>query len=359
LFGTAVLMKQQAAIIAAWAGLAFAAEKFFFTREPVCRRFVAVVVFGAAMLLPLCLCGLWLWRAGVLAKCKFWTIDYAREYENLTSIGDGWVRFKLAFPSAMATTFSFWLLAFIGLALLAADARLRGSRRWLLGFVAASALATVPGFYFRPHYFLVLLPAVALLAGAAVSVTLQFARRQNNRSLPRQLVIFYALFLAVTAWSNREIWLFATPVDAARAAYGLDPLPEAQATAEFIAAHSLPGATIAILGSDPEIYSLSRRQSATGYIYTYALTEKQAFAEKMQREFVAEISSRLPDIIVRAGDFQRWMNGAGALSPVTAWWTDYQKKFTLIQTIKPPPFVGPQTMGGSFGFEIFQRKPEG
>jgi len=28
-----------------------------------------------------------------------------------------------------------------------------------------------------------------------------------------------------------------------------------------------------------------------------------------------------------------------------------------IQTIKPPPFVGPQSMGGSFGFKIFQRKP--
>ena len=356
-FGVAVLMKQQAVIIAAWAGLAYAAEILFFNRKPLRLRFGTVAVFGAAMLLPLCLCCLWLWHAGVLAKFKFWTIDYAQQYEKLASVGDGWVRFKLAYPGAVATTFSIWLLAFLGAGLLFCDVRLRGSRRWLLGFGAASALATVPGFYFRPHYFLVMLPAVALFAGVAVSVATQFVQRLDNRPRFHSPALFYILFLTVTIWGNREIWLLATPTGAARAAYGLDPLPEAQATAEFVAAHCPAGATIAILGSDPEIFFLSRHRSATGYIYAYALTEKQAFAGKMQREFVGEISGRSPDIIICAGDFQRWMDGAGATSPVPAWWAEYRKNFALVQTIKPPPFVGPQSMGGSFGFEIFQRKP--
>ena len=80
LFGAAVLMKQHAVVIAAWAGLSFAFGKLFFANGAFSRRIASVAVFGFSMLAPLGLCCLWLWRAGVFGKFKFWTIDYAREY---------------------------------------------------------------------------------------------------------------------------------------------------------------------------------------------------------------------------------------------------------------------------------------
>ena len=40
---------------------------------------------------------------------------------------------------------------------------------FLLGFLFFSALALCPGFYFRLHYFILVLPAVSLLAGVAIS----------------------------------------------------------------------------------------------------------------------------------------------------------------------------------------------
>ena len=86
LFGTAVLMKQHAAIIAAWAGLHFTFVKLFSDKSNFSRRLLAVVTYGFSMLLPLGLCCLWLWHAGVFARFKFWTIDYAREYGFPTSL---------------------------------------------------------------------------------------------------------------------------------------------------------------------------------------------------------------------------------------------------------------------------------
>ena len=50
-----------------------------------------------------------------------------------------------------------------------------------------------------------------------------------------------------------------------------------------------PSDTIAILGSEPQIYFYSRRHSATGYIYTYALMEAQSYARRMQEEMIGEI----------------------------------------------------------------------
>src|SRR5450756_279857 len=81
-FGTAVLMKQHAALIAAWAGLAFAFGKFRDRKNPVIKNLLSVAFCAAMMLLPLALCCLWLWHAGVFATFKFWTFDYAREYAS-------------------------------------------------------------------------------------------------------------------------------------------------------------------------------------------------------------------------------------------------------------------------------------
>jgi len=46
-------------------------------------------------------------------------------------------------------------------------------------------------------------------------------------------------------------------------------------------AHTNPTDTIAVLGSEPEIYFYSHRISATGYIYTYPLMEPQRYAVQM------------------------------------------------------------------------------
>ncbi len=86
LFGTAVLMKQHAAIIAAWAGLSYAFSRFFLVKDAVIRRIGFVAVYGLSMLMPLGLCCLWLWHAGVFETFKFWTFDYAQAYASMAMV---------------------------------------------------------------------------------------------------------------------------------------------------------------------------------------------------------------------------------------------------------------------------------
>jgi len=56
---------------------------------------------------------------------------------------------------------------------------------------------------------------------------------------------------------------------------------EAIAVAKLLRENSADTARVAVMGSEPEIYFLSRRHSATGYIYTYGLMEPQPFARRM------------------------------------------------------------------------------
>lgn len=329
-FGTAVLMKQHAVIIAAWAGLAFAAGKFFDRKDSAAKKILSVAFCAVAMLLPLALCCLWLWQAGVFTKFKFWTFDYAREYAGGVPLAYAPQMLVQGATRALGKVFLFPLLGLAGLWLVWRDPRWRGSRGWILGFCLASALAVCPDFYFRKHYFLIALPALALLAGAAISGL----QKLWTEKCP---AIAYALIAGITMAGFSGIWFVqplqqvirgTSPVD--HGLYGADPLPESEIVAKYIADNSASDARVAVLGSEPEIYFLSRRHSATGYIYTYALMEPQPFASQMQREMIRDLEAAAPQFVVFADNIMSWNRRPESDPAIFNWWDAYQTNYTLV-----------------------------
>jgi 4-amino-4-deoxy-L-arabinose transferase-like glycosyltransferase len=338
LFGIAVLMKQHAAIIAAWAGLSFAAGKIFRGQGAPGRRFAAVLVYGFFMLLPLGLCCGWLWHAGVFARFKFWTFDYAHEYAAIVPLAYAPVFFWHGFSRVILGGTLLWLLAAGGLAWIWLDARWKNSRGWLLGFCTASALAVCPDFYFRKHYFLIALPALSLLAGATISGARQWSIRKNKSSVPGDWPAWgYALVIVATILMNLNVW-FLLPVQtiirgtslSEHGLYGADPLPESEIVAKYINENSAANARIAVLGSEPEIYFLAHRHSATGYIYTYPLMEPQPFALKMQHEMINDLETGQPEFIVFADNIMSWNRHPESDATIFNWWADYKTNYTLV-----------------------------
>jgi len=74
LFGAAILMKQHAIIIAAWAFMALGVQNFQKTRKFNLRHFTLPGIFGLGAALPFLLCCGWLVAMGVFGKFWFWTI---------------------------------------------------------------------------------------------------------------------------------------------------------------------------------------------------------------------------------------------------------------------------------------------
>jgi hypothetical protein len=135
-----------------------------------------------------------------------------------------------------------------------------------------------------------MLPAAALLAGCAVSGASRLWSRRTKSSRPGGWPVWcYALMVAMTVIARSSVWFTEPLTQIARGIYGNDPLPESEVIAEYIRDHSAPDARVAVLGSEPEIYFLARRHSATGYLYTYGLMEEQPFARQMQDEMIREI----------------------------------------------------------------------
>jgi 4-amino-4-deoxy-L-arabinose transferase-like glycosyltransferase len=344
LLGVAILMKQHAALIGAWTGITFAVTCFRKTEMPFGRRLWSVAVCATGTILPFGLCCWLLWHAGVFGKFWFWTIDYARQYASIISGSEANNRFWLVLPMVISTTALLLLLAAAGLVLMWFDERLRASRIWLVGFHLAAALTVFPGFYFRPHYFLATLPAVALSAGCAISGSIWLQQKKGGPAqLQNSLMLAYAVFLAATVFVNRDIWLVKNPGQAAREIYGLPLFSEAENVAHFIRTNSAATARIAVIGSEPEIYFLARRHSATGYIYTYPLMEPQPFALKMQEEMIREIETAAPEFIVYVQGDTSWGRRPDSNPKIFNWWDGYKTNYIrswlpgeLAPATKPP-----------------------
>jgi hypothetical protein len=139
-----------------------------------------------------------------------------------------------------------------------------------------------------------------------------------------------------------------TPIEVCRLTYGANPFPESIGIARYIAENSKPDDRIAILGSEPQIYFYSRRRSATGYIYTYALMERQPYAAQMQREMIREIESARPEYLLFVASPVSWLPTSQSEKLIFDWYPKYaQENYDLVGVIDLLGSPGSQYVWGA------------
>ncbi|HUY33260.1 MAG TPA: glycosyltransferase family 39 protein [Pirellulales bacterium] len=328
LLGTALLMKQQGVFLPAFgacAVLADAAGRQGLSSRRAWKRFA---FFLASAVLPYAATCLWLWQAGVFDKFWFWTVTYARQYVAQVPFERGIESFGRGLRDVVGPNWLIWLAAMLGAAGLFRPGGGTYRRRWFgFGFFIGSFLCVCPGLYFRQHYFIVLLPAVALFAGAGCGQVARFIGRATAPGGfflrdPVATAILVAAW-AYSIWPQRDFLFLCTRVEACRMVYGPNPFVESAAIADYLASHSAPGEYVAVIGSEPQLYFYSHRHSATGYIYTYPLMEPQPFARTMQEEMAAEITAREPEFIVLVHVSTSWLERPDSDRFIFGWTNGY------------------------------------
>jgi hypothetical protein len=140
------------------------------------------------------------------------------------------------------------------------------------------------------------------------------------RSLP---IAIFVVCSSVALFAGQKVLLSQRSVDAARMIYGPNPFPEAVPVAQYLREHTNPTDTIAVLGSEPEIYFYAHRHSATGYIYTYGLMEPQRLAGQMQREMMREIEAARPKYLVIVAVATSWLRQPNSETEILKWMYRY------------------------------------
>jgi 4-amino-4-deoxy-L-arabinose transferase-like glycosyltransferase len=319
LLGLAPVMKQHGAAFIAFGGLFLLwteARRDPFRWGSLAAR-AALFLLGVS--LPFAATCLMLWASGVFDKFWFWTVDYAREYVAGAPLSAGLELLQRRLARLFLSAPLLWILAAVGMVWLWWKAEARRHAPFAAGLLLFSFLAVCPGLYFRSHYFVLALPAVALMAGIGASAI---------AALPLRRVLSVTLLLIIigqAVYQQRDFLFVWSPYTVARKIYGRNPFPESLPLAEYIKENSSKEARIAVIGSEPQIYFYSGRRSASGYIYTYALMESHPYSSQMQREMIEEIEAASPEFLVFVSVPTSWLMRSDSDRTILSWFDSYRR----------------------------------
>ncbi len=324
LMGLAVLMKQHAVILAVFACLYLAWDAHESGNMPTRSSFAAYALFLFGVCFPYAIIASWMAALGIFGKFWFWTVTYAGKYASAKTFFDGLHNFISTIVFVLKPQLPLWLLGGAGGALLCTSHGRGVDRAFLGGLTLFSFLAVCPGYYFRHHYFVTFLPTVALLAGLAVAT----AERVIARARPGSALRFIpsCLFMAAALYGfyqEKEYLFFDSPLEVSRSNYGVNPFPESLQIARYLREHTAANDTIAVIGSEPEIYFYAGIPAATSYIYMYGLMENQPFADAMQAEMIGQIEKTRPKYIVMVNTPASWLESEGSSDLIFRWAARY------------------------------------
>jgi len=340
MIGAAFLMKQQAVYFILFVGISFVSLEILSKPLSIVNSIKRIAVFAASVFIPYVLVLLNVWIGGTFEKFWFWTVVYARKYTSNISFEQGKEFFSQHFGRIFDEHQWIFISAIVGVALLFFRKFSAFQRVFALLFLIFAFLATTPGFYFRDHYFVVLLPAVALLAAIGLSEVSKFISEKIK--MPAIYIVLPLLFSVVLFFhilsATKEYYATARPKKLHKEIFNTNPFTEAIEVADYIKQNSGPQDEVAVLGSEPEIPFYADRKSATGYLYTYGLVEKQEYNLKMQEEMISEIEKSRPLFLVFCNVYFSWSTQKDVPMKIFDWYNKYSAdNYVVVGLVDIPP----------------------
>jgi hypothetical protein len=332
LFGCAALVKQHGAFFGIFGFIALLISLWQSGGINKKIYWKHVLIYITGIIIPLFLCFLYLFYVGVLEKFYLWTFTYAKEYNSLNPVRD--IRFNIIgyfFPLLRFASLM-WIIAGVGFIALFSAKYNGQSCILILGLLIAGIVASSIGFYFRPHYFVLLLPAVALLFGVGIRSIFNFfsnATLRIVRIFPPVFIVSIAILGTIAAhWDV----LYQFPPDrVTQTVYFFNPFPYSTLIAKIIREKTTKEDRIAIIGNEPQYLFYSQRRSATSFIYFFSLVEEQLLAEQFRLEMIRQVESTSPKLLVYNQIQPEWYRKSKSMEEIDKWFFNYaEANYSLI-----------------------------
>ena len=308
LLGLAFTVKQQSVTYGVFAGAWLLLEGLR-NKKPAGGIIRQVAAFSIGAILPFGLVCLYFMVMGRFDDLWTWTVELPAQLGSSTVMGDRWNLFKLYFSGVLEHFEITWLVACLGWIALffsAYDwkAKVFG---WLFPLFCAASIAIGVSYY--PHYFVLCLPAVALLAGVLVDTIRSRLPENAGNKAATGLVVLLAL---IPVAQNASYYFQPDFVKIHRKCYDMNPFPELQQVGKELGRRCKPGDKIGVLGSEPEIMVYANRESATGHLFLYNLLSMGPRSPELQQQYLDDLKKNQPAYLV-------WVTSTGS------WATDYYR----------------------------------
>ncbi|MBN1757111.1 MAG: glycosyltransferase family 39 protein [Chitinispirillaceae bacterium] len=310
---------------------------YLFLTVPLQREHASITIKRFAVLLsgfvsPVIIFILYFLLTGNFPGFWFWTVSYLQEYGNQIPLNRAWPMFKTGLRSVTARYsvtgyFYLWEMAVAGLLLLPLSRIPLHKKGIIFSFFAFSVFSIIPGFYFRQHYFITLIPALALLVAILFDLISEIIHKKiRHVAIQPFLFLFFIFIISSGIFKNADYLFFRDTAISCKKVYGINPFPESIKLAEYLKRNTTADDKIAVIGSEPQILFYADRYSATGYIYTYSLVEQHEYASQFQRNMAEEIEANAPEFILFVNIPTSWLVQRNSDNYIFDWTTDYVQR---------------------------------
>jgi hypothetical protein len=325
MMGLSVLMKQSGIFFPLFGGVAIVACGWLPEKKRWKEFMAPLVPYALGIAIPLLLTLLTLFFCGVFDKFWFWTCVYPNVYGSRIPLSKAWVSFTNHLPPIFHSFRAAWILAALGGFALFRYRGKTSERLFLALMLFFSFSSVVPGFYFRRHYFIPMVPAVAMLAGLFLEFLDQRVG-QAFRYIRWVLALGVAALIFYVLNDNRAFYFKDDPKQLCHVLYYGNDFVEAIPIARYIEANSGADDRVLVLGSEPEIYFYAKRKSATGYVYMYDLGFAHPYKQRMQKELISEVEKSRPKFMVIVSSPHSWSADRGETDDLFAWFNAYAQR---------------------------------
>lgn len=338
MLGLAFTIKQQAVLYGVfsgvwilWTRIQIRADVMQITRE--------IVIFSMGALLPFAaICGYFL-IVNRFDDFWLWTVELPAQLVNAPNIGDRFYLFQFYFSKVTRDLVLIWIVAVASWGALPFVAYRQEARAFGMLFPFFCAASVLIGVAYYPHYFVLCLPAISLLAGVMTD-----AMRRSVPGIYGSICAAAMLFVLVSFPVIHNRWYYYKPdfhmihFDS----YGANRFTEMQVIGKELKKQTLPGERIGILGSEPEILVVAEREAASGHLFLYNLFSRGPKSAFLQQQYLNDLKTSSPTYLVRViasdswgGDYQETSFFKEVLVFVEANYTLYQQYEGIMPEGKP------------------------
>ena len=292
--GLAIWIKQQALFYAVFGGLFLVWWFLIQTRAVSVSRVIGLgLLYALGVILPIGLSATWFAYQGRFDDFWFWTVDIITgEKTNSQAPGAGFF-FNFYFPKVIAQWWLVWLSGMYGFIYLVRQQE-TPSLRGLAFLLPFSIWGVSLGGAFYPHYFVLALPWLACCAILGLDFML---RKYGSRTgwMFTVLVVWWPVL------AHAGYWFWEDHRTILRRAYDNNPFQEMAQIGDTLKKRCSPADSIAVIGSEPELFLYVDRPSALSQLFFQAVVQPHKRHAEFQQQVRNQLWGRKPRFVVLPG----------------------------------------------------------
>jgi len=296
--GGAFMVKTSGMFLGLWGGIVIVSDSIFNNKKIIVKEILTrVAIYSVGVFAIIGLLFMIIAFKGSFEEMFYWAYQIPKKYVGKIKWEDGKKYLEYAFKGITSEYKFFWYHAAASLLVIFIKNiswKLKIMAITLIGF---STMTIFPGYYFYGHYWIQLLPALAILAGLTFYAINDILKNRMGIKSPHIQYAYIAIFVIATFMhlnKMKDYYFHPNYERILRTVYGNNPFPESMKIADFINANSKPEDKIVVMGSEPQIYFYTHKQASSRHCFFSAIVENVPEHHEWQREFVRGIEKDKP-----------------------------------------------------------------